>query len=295
VTNPIRAYLDKSGDRLYVGLDKRKRNKSVTTFMKVLPKPWLGPWIAKSVAGLAAEVLIDAEDTGFWGDWNAPQLNDGTAILANYCDEETSEFDYELLAEDLAHAADWTRDDAGEVGDLVHELIEKCLVVSGGNPRVFYEAWFDEASNWDPDIFYRAGLVWQFLSNHDVEVLAVEPTIFNDTLGYAGSADFIANIDGVCCCVDIKTSRTWSDSFAIQVSAYAKGEYYLSDKDDTRREIPEIEKGAVLWIEPDRCRLIEIDISDATFDAFRACMTLTEKWVNLPKKKETVFDSKDTG
>jgi hypothetical protein len=292
VTNPTRAYLDKNGDRLYVGVDKRKRNKSVTTFMKVLPKPWLGPWIAKSVAGLAAEVMMDAEDECFWGDWCAGQFPNSSAILANYIDEATQEIDYDLLADDLACAPDWTRDDAGEVGNQVHELIEKCLVVSMGNARIFYEAWFDEAANWDPDVFYRAGMVWQFLSNHDVRVVEVEPTIYNDTLGYAGSADFIAEIDGVMCIVDIKSSRTWSDTFAIQVAAYANGEYYLTDFNDIRHDLPVIEKGAVLWVEPDRCRLIEIDISPETFDAFKACQTLTEKWVNLPKKKVTIFDTK---
>jgi hypothetical protein len=296
MTNPVRAYLDKKGDRLYVGLDKRRRNKSVTTFMKVLPKPWLGPWIAKCVAGLATEVMMDAEDNGFYGDWCGAQFPNSPAILANYCDLETGEMDYDLLASDFALASDWERDDAGDVGDEVHELCELILTRSRGGHLQALAA-FDYATSgsfsWSLEAVSRASSMLGFLKNHIVEVVAVEPTIYNDSLEYAGSADFIARIDGVMCIVDIKTSRTWGDNFAVQVSAYANGEYYLTDLDDTKYEIPTIEGGAVLWIEPDRCRLIEIDISPDTFDVFRACQTLTEKWVNLPKTKKTIFDSKE--
>lgn len=288
MTNPKRAYLDKNGDRIYIGRNPKKKSRSVTTFLKTFPKPWLAPWAAKVTAEAATSVMEDVFYESLSG-------GDLSRILGNYIDDDDGnlEFDSDSFCKDLKLLHEAERDTAGDFGDDVHDCVEGLLLASKGNHVVYSKLLAELDGKYSNDVLYRASLVADFLKNHSIRIIEMEPTIYNDTLGYAGSADFFGYIDGVLCVVDIKTSRNWSDSFAPQVAAYASGEYYLTDNSDEANPMPHVERGAVLWIEPTRCRLIEVDISDDTMAVFTACKTLVEKLGSLPKLKTTIYDSKE--
>ena len=80
--------------------------------------------------------------------------------------------------------------------------------------------------------------------------------------GYMGTLDLIARIDGTTWILDFKTTRSgiYSES-ALQLAAYAHCEFRL-DADMVEHPMPEIERGACIWIRADGYDFVPVDISD---------------------------------
>lgn len=110
--------------------------------------------------------------------------------------------------------ADTVRDEAGRRGSIVHAMTEQYdrgevvnLVENGG-------------------IAYKLG-EWamferyvEFRSRVNLTYEHVEQTIISKDLGYAGTIDRVAVIDGVRYLIDIKTSNAIYNSYWLQLAAY---------------------------------------------------------------------------
>ena len=277
MTQPRRAYQDKKGDRWYYSFDPHSRYYGVTSAISVLDKPWLCPWYAKEVAETAVEFMMDMaefsvsikrpfNESYIYPFWSPP-----------------GDVDWEDLAKLLAQAPTLVRDSAGERGDAIHDYLKDLMEFSKGHAkkaRAYYE---EHPPNDAIDSWVAPVLYW--LDENEVEVIECEATLYNDTHGYAGSCDLIARVGDTVRYIDYKTSGTISDTFALQVAAYAHCEYIISDTDQ-RKDVPDEDvEGGILWIGDGTCKFVDIDISEDMFDAFLSCLLVKRLWSDGSSKE----------
>lgn len=122
------------------------------------------------------------------------------------------------------NAAQYVLDDLSDTGTYIHQFLEDDLNDFFPEEPVredhveMVEAWYD----------------WK--SQHDIEVIATESTVFGD--GYAGTADLFAKVDGVIYCIDHKSSRKVHRSHVAQLAA-------IGAAVSRAVEVPEGTEGAV--------------------------------------------------
>ena len=120
-----------------------------------------------------------------------------------------------------------------------------------------------------------------WLNKHGVEPLEIEAFLINETEGYGGTCDLIANIDGVIWLLDWKTSKSvafpdgkvYSD-MRLQLAAYSRAEFIGRVGDGTRYALPAIERFGILHVTDGGTRLYEAVVTEDDWSAFRACLYL---------------------
>src|SRR5690606_28995527 len=130
------------------------------------------------------------------------------------------------------------RDEAAVRGTEIHALAEQ--IVHGTQVQV-------------PDrlLSYVQGYV-RWLDAHHVEPLITEQSVGSRLDSYAGRVDCIARVDGRVLGLDWKTSKGVYSSTALQVAAYVRAEFTVTDDDpETELDIPEVEGTAVVHITTD--------------------------------------------
>ena len=90
--------------------------------------------------------------------------------------------------------------------------------------------------------------------------------------GYAGTADFVAKINGVVVLGDVKTGRALYPEVGLQLSALAHADFIIRE-DGTEVPMPPIEKMAALHVRPKTWALVYLNKTDECFDAFLAAKT----------------------
>src|SRR5690625_608621 len=138
------------------------------------------------------------------------------------------------LARHCKDAADRFRDDAAARGDRVHNHAEQVALRAMGMPHTMAEprellAQHNEAA--------FAGRFDEWWHNFQVKPLAAEITVWNHTVGYAGTLDLVAEIGGRLCLIDYKTRGTdrfgrvksLNDNVVMQLAAGFKAEESLVD------------------------------------------------------------------
>jgi len=159
------------------------------------------------------------------------------------------------------------RDAAGEFGTRVHENIEARLKQlppphQGDRELLFlshYAAWEEQ---------YQAFCVFS------------EATVWSDEYGYAGTADWIGDVDGVTTLLDVKNSKSVSNSYGLQLAALAEADCILT-ADGQRLELPKIQRIAVLHLRDQGYRyLVRDDWSDlrGPFLAAKAMWEFDLRW-----------------
>lgn len=137
----------------------------------------------------------------------------------------------------LAAAAARHSGAAADLGTLVHGLIER--IVAGEDPDIPDQA----AAHID---------TWHtWVTDHAVTFHHSEATCYgttSDQLGYAGTADFIATIDGTRVVGDYKCGRTVSTDAALQLSALAHTTTYATPTGTTPLE--PVTGGVVVHLTP---------------------------------------------
>lgn len=177
-----------------------------------LPKPALVPW----AAGAVADYVVDNLDE----------------VIR---DHEASRERLRYRLKGLPNAA---RDEAAVRGTEIHALAER--IVHSESVEV-------------PDrlLPYVNGYV-SWLDKHGVEPILTEQSVGSRLDNYAGRVDCIARVDGRVLGLDWKTSKGVYSSTALQVAAYVRAEFTVSDGDpDTELAIPEVEGTAVVHITAD--------------------------------------------
>jgi len=119
--------------------------------------------------------------------------------------------------------------DRGKYGTRVHAAIE--MLINGESVTIndeFKDPYAEHAAM-EALTFEEYHAVWTFqefwtdyTSKHEVEVLEVEFTLWADQLGFAGTVDLLAKVDGVYTIFDWKTSKSVYLGHKAQISAYRK-------------------------------------------------------------------------
>lgn len=192
--------------------------------------------------------------------------------------------------DDRAAAIKWLTDARWETtksaalrGTNVHSIIEAYALGQTPDVPAEIEPWHQQ--------------VLRFLDDHQPTFEAAETSVFNLTLGYAGTMDMILNVGGRRCIVDAKTtdkgpdarSRPPYDEVALQLAAYSRAEqvvigqspdtvqrkvgsrrYYIYDDQYEYQPMPELDGAFALIISPVDYLFVPVRIDDEVWRAFLA-------------------------
>ncbi|MCD1144061.1 cytochrome [Kocuria sp. LUK] len=145
------------------------------------------------------------------------------------------------VVRDAAKAAERHRDAAAARGDRVHSYAEQIALRAMGRPHRAAEARATLAEHGEERFASRFDEWWDLYAP---EPLAVEVTVWNSTVGYAGTLDLVARIAGRTCLIDYKTKGTDRDGrvkaldpkVVTQLVAGLKAEEQLVDAETGRWE-----------------------------------------------------------
>lgn len=163
--------------------------------------------------------------------------------------------------------------DGRDRGTRIHGHIERLLQ---RQPLDYGEHPEDEAA-------VEGSRAWlnQQATEHGLKVLEVETFVLNPTLGYGGTVDLIAEIDGKITLLDWKSGKSVVDAkgrvyqeMRLQLAAYANCEFIGRPNDATRYPIPLIERFGIVHVTDHGCRMYEADVTERDWIAFRACLNL---------------------
>jgi hypothetical protein len=227
-------------DRHRYYLDGKGPWPGVTTVLRALDKPAIIEWAKRETARCAVDNYAFVADLITRG---------GPKAAADW----------------LSRIPDYARDTAADLGSAIHRLAEdisreKAVVV-----------------NEETAPFVKA--YQQFIRDYQPEFKSLERMVFSEKHGYGGTFDSIAVIQGSTFLIDTKTSKSVYDETALQLAALANADFCGLPGDPKRYRIPKVTRYAVLHIRPDQYargyRLIEFRVHDSDYDAFLACLRLT--------------------
>jgi hypothetical protein len=114
-----------------------------------------------------------------------------------------------------------------------------------------------------------------------VRPLEVEAIVIHETLGYGGTCDLVAELDGEVWLLDWKTSKTvaWPDGrvydeMRLQLAAYAHAEFVARPGDPVRHPLPPITRFGIVHVTDAGTQLHPTEVTEADWTAFRACLWL---------------------
>jgi hypothetical protein len=218
---------------------------SVTTILNNLSKPALPNWAAREVAKFAVEHIPSWE--------NLPPDD----------------------AVDLLKRAPYRNmTNKGKIGTAVHEAVELWM----GDGIDIPDLDEDEIQVDDLDLLpYIAGAV-SYLNQHVHRVIHSEVTVFNTEYAYAGTVDAIVKLrTGEIAAVDWKTSNRIYPETALQLVAYANGEF-IGMADGTKVDIPPITAAHVVHLPGDATyKAHPVHLTPRAFKTFIALRSI-QKW-----------------
>lgn len=171
---------------------------SVTTVLSCIGKPFLVPWAAKMERELVMESAANLyEETSSTAKWSR------ATYLATLLSRMGKQKAFQKEG-----------DKAKEIGSQVHALIEWNLRKNIG-----------ETVGSAPIIHAQEGLwammVWEdFSKAHDLRPSSIEQTVWSTQHRYAGTMDWVAELDGVQTVGDWKTGKAIYPEYLMQISAY---------------------------------------------------------------------------
>jgi hypothetical protein len=238
---------------------------SVTTAMKLYDKSdVLTGWAKRETASFAVrhlDVLLAHREHYAIDPTCAP------------CAKGGRPYDRDLAARKwIAAISDYKRDTAADLGTEVHRIAEE--IGKGQEPDVA------------PELLPYANTYRVFLDEYQPRFLAIEYMGLNREHGYAGTGDFIAELAGPVAAIDIKSwtkdepiPSTYYPETSMQLAACSRFDFIGKAGDDTEYPMPAVEKYGVLLLGRDDYRLIPYFVTDETFAAFLACLSLY-RWRN---------------
>lgn len=239
MTAPALAEVDKStGLRVYRDPKSAEPLPSVTSLISLARAEGLERWKRLQVARLAV----------------------GRADLVR---RRVAEMGVEATIRRIVAAAEAAETSASRIGDEVHGYLE--ARARGEKPAPVT----DEARQW------LAGAE-RFLETFQPDFVAVEATVFHRTLGYAGTADFLAVVGGTLVIGDYKTGKAVHGEVALQLVALARAEV-LVEADGAEQPMPEVETGLVVHLRPELpggYAVRRVELAEAPWERFAACLAL---------------------
>jgi hypothetical protein len=132
---------------------------------------------------------------------------------------------YRWLADKGWNEAEAIKRERGKYGSRVHWAVEALL--NGVEVKMDSEFNNPETNQLEQLTFEEYNAVctfkawWDDLNaKHDVEIVEVEYTIWNEKEGFAGTVDLLLRVDGQYVIIDLKTSKQVHLAHMLQVSAY---------------------------------------------------------------------------
>jgi hypothetical protein len=243
-----------------------RRYTSVTTLIgDGYPKPALIGWAAK----MAAEYAVE---------------NPGASVDA------------------IKAARHKQKDESSGLGTRLHRWVESwALAVGGVGPPEPMTP--EQCADWDaafaagdPHVKHDAATEQRHLrtlrkmaeqwvklaAKHLIVPLASEFTVYNEELGYAGTADLVGLVDGIPSLIDVKTGKGVYADAALQLCALAHGEY-IGIHNGPTLPMPEFDRCLVAHVRPNFARFYPADVGDWAWRTFRACRAISQ-WVEGPGK-----------
>lgn len=222
------------GIRGYEDPETREVLPGVTSILKVLPKPALEGWAARETARAAFE-----HRRAIAG------MNDGEAVV-----------------DMLKNARYRNMNRAGDVGSLVH----RAIAALGGHGEMPTEI----SARAQAIIDQALAFVELFRPTFTV----LEGTVFNRTSAYAGTFDFLAEIDGLLILGDWKTGSGIYREVALQLAALRYAELLWDPATGDLVPMPEVAGCIAVHLQPDGYRVHEIRADESAYAAFVAAREL---------------------
>lgn len=167
---------------------------------------------------------------------------------------------------------------ASQIGDIVHNWIDCDIKGEAVDPREYTGK--DGITREAP---LTARQMWRqyqgFLDKYRPKWVASEFTVWSETHGYAGTADWAARIGGALVLGDHKTGNNVYPDVAMQLAALAGADCILMP-DGTEKPLPKFDKFAVLHIRPRFSRLIPVEHTEEWFKAFLGLKAVFDAVVN---------------
>jgi hypothetical protein len=233
----VLAEASKEGWRWYRSPRTGKKLPSVTTILGQISEYYIDKWRA----GQIIDAILEQMTSGTW-DQNVATM--GPAKARATLEKEVERY--------LGRAA--------SRGGAVHSWIEIDAARECG-----YDVEYPELTAVHRP-FIDAYRSWR--SGHQVRWLALECSVINDTVGYGGTADAVAEVDGVVAFLDYKTSKKLKTRVGAQLRALAKAEYAVGG-DGLLYPVPPVQDHIAVLLCPDGSHLAQsIDDIDAAYDYF---------------------------
>ncbi|WP_298251262.1 cytochrome [uncultured Arthrobacter sp.] len=179
---------------------------------------------------------------------------------------------------EAATAAERYRDDAALRGTRVHHYCEQVALRALGRPDELDAARLALEEHEEGGFAQRFDEWWEL---YDVRPVEAELTVWNASLGYAGTLDLVATIGGRTCLIDYKTKKTDRDGFVkalddkvvMQLVAGMKAEESLEDPEQGRWRP---------WAHGDQPLLLGVAVGQTEVRAMRANpAVLKQHWLRF--------------
>lgn len=167
--------------------------------------------------------------------------------------------------QDIKQAHDRERDTAAVKGDVVHTLIE-----AWGKGEPLPEHGIPASRSMDQFVRWIMDVKPRFIES--------EVTMWSHTYGYAGTADWIAEIGGSIWLGDNKTGKRVYPEVGLQLAALAGADCIIR-ADGSEEDLPDIQYLAALHVRPRSYKMVTVNHWDDNFRAFLAAREIYS-WVH---------------
>ena len=248
MTSPVLSISTEFG-RYYVHPTRQSRVPSVTNIKDKKAIKALTYWAAKEAAQYAS---------------------DNIAKLATLKPDEIF-----TLVKSAPFAKTSAKEESSRVGDVVHGWVDRHIKGERISQAEIADPFFTDL-NGKQEPLTKSGArtaqnMWRqfgaIVKTYNPKWVASEFTVWSDTHGYAGTADWAARIAGALVLGDTKTGKQAYEDTAVQLAALANADVILMP-DGTERPLPHFDKFAVMHLRPTFARLIPYEHIDEAFIEF---------------------------
>lgn len=167
-------------------------------------------------------------------------------------------------------------------GTAVHDLIES--YIESGSPTFSWSVLRDlEKAEVDPDEAleqlmprFLQFLAWE--QRFKPKWLYSEATIFNKTVGYAGTLDAVAEIAGRTYMIDFKAAKGIYPNYSLQLHALAHGEEVVYP-DGRVEKFKRPDTLSLLHITPREANWQQVHYDPRTFETFKSLVEVEKWWI----------------
>ncbi|MGO3507947.1 PD-(D/E)XK nuclease family protein [Glutamicibacter arilaitensis] len=186
---------------------------------------------AAIVPSITTVIGMDKLDLSGWAGYMAAKALSEDQRLAQSLGDQRQ---LRSLVRDAANAAEAYRDSAAARGDRVHNYAEQRALQALDAEHYLPAALAELEANNELGFARHFDKWWQ---DYAVEPIAAEATVWNESVGYAGTIDLVAKIGGRTCLIDYKTKTTDREGFVkrpddkviMQLAAACKAEEQVVD------------------------------------------------------------------